>query len=197
MEQHPEPTTHPLPLPDLREYLNVLLPAATKAAARFERGVRGHADDLVQRVLIQAWERFESIGASYVPGAFANVAIRHRAEDHRRSERIQRGQGAREIRDADGTRRPARVIESYDKITESAGDVFGSGADIAESVCASVDVQEALSVLDPTERFLVVEVGSGNLTMVEAAKILEISRSTAHRRYTAGIETVRDYVTAA
>ena len=196
MDQRPTPTSIPS-THEVEAFLGLVVQHAITRSRSYERGSTGHADDLVQRVAEQFLRNPVHIMANYTPEVFVNVSMRNRHEDHRRDERIQRGQGAREVITSDGSRRPGREVDSLDHRLDVGGEFLGTGADIAESVCASLDVREALALLTDEERTILLLVHLEDHTTVEVARILEISRSTVHRRLALACSKVRDHVTAA
>ncbi len=100
------PSPCPTADPAAEAYLAVVVRTVQHLAAR-RHGI-DVADDLVQLVATQFWPRRAEYMANYAPEAFAAVALRSRADQLRRSERIQRAEGARLHVDAHGLRRPWR-----------------------------------------------------------------------------------------
>lgn len=184
--------------PEFQEYLRLVSITATRLGRRFEgRGGNDRAEEISQMVVLQFLRDPQSIMARYQAEVFAAVAIRNRHEDWRRSERIQRGQGAREVTGADGLRRAARDVGSLEALTDTIGDLTRGGGDIADSVVTNVDVRAALLMLDIRKRSLVWFVDVEGYTVGEIAACLGLSRPYAQRLLGAARDFIRDYVTAA
>jgi RNA polymerase sigma factor (sigma-70 family) len=150
------------------------------ARARFERGTDTGAHDMAMLVFLQFWSDPKRWMASYSPEVFAAVSLRNRAEDWRRTERIQRGQGAHLV-ERDGQRVARRQMGSLDELTDRTGDITTSGHDFADAVAAQIDVQDALSMLSELQRELVWRVDVEGYTVVEIAEALGKNRSYCQR----------------
>jgi len=166
------------------------------ARARFERGTDNGAHDMAMLVFLQFWSDPKRWIASYSPEVFAAVSLRNRAEDWRRTERIQRGQGAHLV-ERDGQRVARRLVGSLDELTERIGDITTNGHDFADAVAAQVDVRDALSMLSALQRTLVWRVDVEGYTVVEAARGLHKNRSYCQRELGKAREFIREYVVAA
>lgn len=174
----------------------VFLSAKGMARARFERGSDAGADDMAMLVFLQFWSDPARWMATYSPEVFAAVALRNRAEDWRRTERIQRGQGAHLV-ERNGTRAPQREMGSFDELTEHVGDLTSRNHDIADTVAARVDVLDALDLLSQLQRTLVCRVDIEGYTVVEISAELGLSRSYCQREIGKAREFIREYVIAA
>ena len=166
------------------------------ARGRYERGTDNGAHDMAMLVFLQFWSDPTRWMATYTPEVFAAVSLRKRAEDWRRSERIQRGQGAR-LTERDGVRAAQRDVRSLDELNDRTGDITTSGHDFADSVAAQVDVRNALSLLPLLQRTLVWRVDVEGYTVVEAAQDLDKSRAYCQRELGKAREFIREYVIAA
>jgi len=178
----------------VRNYVALVIATATRLARHWGPD---RADDIAQLVAAQFLANAEHIMANYKPEVFAAVAVRHRREDWRRSERIQRGQGAREITTADGTRRAARTVGSIDDTQFFTGDPTARSGDIADQAAAIIDVRAALELLDTRQRKLVWLVDVEGYTVSEAAATVGLTRVYAQRLLGAARQFIREYVTAA
>ncbi len=158
---------------------------------------REGADDVEQMVAEQFLANPDHIMATYEPEVFANVAVDSRANDWRRTERVQKGEGARLYRTVDDLAVPGRQVCSIDSLEDFAVDSFNVSADIAQSTVDSLQIQEALSCLDEQQRQLIVLVNFEGYTVVEAAPMVGLSRSYAQRRLGAAREKIISYVIAA
>lgn len=166
------------------------------ARGRYERGTDNGAHDMAMLVFLQFWSDPTRWMATYTPEVFAAVSLRKRAEDWRRSERIQRGQGAR-LTERDGVRTAQRDVRSLDELTDRTGDITTNGHDFADSVAAQVDVQDALSMLSTLQRELVWRVDVEGYTVVEVAEALGKNRSYCQRELGKARNFIREYVIAA
>lgn len=166
------------------------------ARARFERGTDNGAHDMAMLVFLQFWSDPKRWMASYTPEMFAAVSLRNRAEDWRRTERIQRGQGAHLV-ERDGQRVARREMGSLDELTDRIGDITTSGHDFADAVAAQVDVRIALDMLSELQRTLVWRVDVEGYTVVEIAEALGKNRSYCQRELGKAREFIREYVIAA
>ena len=159
---------------------------------------REGSEDVEQMVAEQFLANTEQIMAAYEPEVFANVAVRSRADDWRRTERIQKGEGARMYRDpADDLAKPGRQVCSIDSIDEALVDAVIIAADAQQSTVDALEVREALTLLDENQRKLVFLVDVQGYTVVEAAPMVSLSRAYAQRRLGAARETIISYVIAA
>ena len=166
------------------------------ARARFERGTDNGAHDMAMLVFLQFWSDPKRWMASYTPEMFAAVSLRNRAEDWRRTERIQRGQGAHLV-EREGQRVARREMGSLDELTDRIGDITTSGHDFADAVAAQVDVRNALDMLSELQRTLVWRVDVEGYTVVEIAEALGKNRSYCQRELGKAREFIREYVIAA
>ena len=166
------------------------------ARGRFERGTDNGAHDMAMLVFLQFWSDPQRWMATYSPEVFAAVSLRNRAEDWRRTERIQRGQGAHLV-ERDGQRVARRQIGSLDELTDRIGDITTSGHDFADAVAAQVDVRNALSLLSLLQRTLVWRVDIEGYTVVEVSKELGKNRSYCQRELGKARDFIREYVIAA
>jgi RNA polymerase sigma factor (sigma-70 family) len=166
------------------------------ARGRYERGTDNGAHDMAMLVFLQFWSDPKRWMASYSPEVFAAVSLRNRAEDWRRTERIQRGQGAHLV-ERDGQRVARRQMGSLDELTDRIGDITTNGHDFADAVAAQVDVHDALSMLSALQRTLVWRVDVEGYTVVEAARDLGKNRSYCQRELGKARNFIREYVVAA
>lgn len=158
-----------------------------------------HADDVRQRVAVQFFTAPYAVMAAYTPEAFANVALTSRAADHRRTERIQRGEGARLRHDpVTGLARPAREVcglEGLDPETDRIGDPVD--ADIEIRITDRAELRDALRLLDPKIALLLYLVAVEGWTVTDAAGHVRLSRAYANRRLSAAKALLADVITAA
>ncbi|MEI7624289.1 MAG: sigma-70 family RNA polymerase sigma factor [Actinomycetes bacterium] len=182
---------------DPRQFgIRVFITARGLARGRYERGDDAGAHDMAMLVFLQFWSNPTRWMATYTPEVFAAVSLRKRAEDWRRSERIQRGQGAH-LTERNGARVARREIGSLDELTDRIGDITTNGHDFADSVAAQVDVKKAMAMLSPLQRTLVVHVDIEGYTVVETAQSLGKSRAYCQRELGKAREFIREYVVAA
>lgn len=191
-------TTSPCPTaggdPD-QEYLAVVVRTAQRIAAR-KYGIAA-ADDIVQAVAEQFWPRRASIMPRYSPETFAAVAVRSRAEELRRSERIQRAEGARLIEGPDGLKRAGREVVQLEAHVDAGGALPHAAGDVAERAVDTVTAHQALDLLDERDRRLVLLVDGIGLTVAEAAEAVGLSRAYANRQLTRIRAELREAVSAA
>ena len=166
------------------------------ARGRYERGTDNGAHDMAMLVFLQFWSDPQRWMATYSPEMFAAVSLRNRAEDWRRTERIQRGQGAHLV-ERDGQRVARRQMGSLDELTDRIGDITTSGHDFADAVAAQVDVRNALDMLSELQRTLVWSVDVEGYTVVEVAEALGKNRSYCQRELGKARNFIREYVVAA
>ena len=164
-------------------------------------GARRHgvdaADDLTQLVAQQFWARRAEYMASYTPEAFAAVALRSRAAELRRTERIQRGEGARLVEGTDGLRRPGREVVGLEAHLDAGGPAPHDDVDPAERATTTAQVHDALELLDERSCRLVLLVDGLGLTVTEAAETVGLSRAYANRELTRIRSELREAVSAA
>ncbi|MEX1218348.1 MAG: sigma-70 family RNA polymerase sigma factor [Acidimicrobiales bacterium] len=166
------------------------------AQARFERGSDAGAHDMAMLVFLQFWSNPSQYISSYSPEVFAAVSLRNRAEDWRRTERIQRGQGAHLV-EFEGAKVARRDIGSLDDLTDRIGDITRDDHDVATAATVNVDVHHALALLSQLQRTLLWRVAAEGYSVVEVAKTLGLSRSYCQRQLGEARNAVRDYVVAA
>lgn len=156
-------------------------------------------DDLVQAVLLKAWQHRDQYGRRYPrTGVLAAVLLRSAREDHARSMRVQQGQGARLVADGEGGRRTARERLSL----EVAGDGFTvmphplvtsltlrQGLDpVGDTVAHTLDTRSAAHRvqlhlrLTTRDQALVCLVDGLGFSVTEAAARVGVARETANRR---------------
>ncbi len=174
----------------------VFITAQGLARGRYERGSDAGAHDMAMLVFLQFWSDPARWMATYTPEKFAAVSLRKRAEDWRRSERIQRGQGAR-IVERNGERSAQRDVGSLDEITEHIGETVSSCHDVAETATTTIIVNEALDMLTELQRELVWRVDVEGYTVVETSRHLDKSRAYCQRELGKAREFIREYVIAA
>ena len=198
MAQQPIPS----PITDPQAFgVRVFETARHLARGRFERGNDAGADDIAMLVFLQFWSEPQRWMTTYSPEVFAAVALSNRAEDWRRAERIQRGEGAH-LTVRDGLRKARRDIGSLEAITEQLGDhVTGDHVtgehDVADAAIARIDVRNALGLLSWLRRVLVWKVDVEGYSVVDVAKALGLSRSYCQRELGTARQFIRDYVVAA
>lgn len=176
-------------------YLAVVVRTAQRIAAR-KYGIAA-ADDIVQAVAEQFWPRRASIMPRYSPETFAAVAVRSRAEELRRSERIQRAEGARLVEGPDGLKRAGREVVQLEAHVEAGGALPHASGDVAGRAVDTVTAQEVLDLLDERDRRLLVLVDGLGLTVSEAAEEVGLSRAYANRQLTRIRAELREAVSAA
>lgn len=154
------------------------------------------ADDVIQRVAEQFVQDPTGYMLDYTPEKFAHVALRSRAEDHRRSERIQRGEGARLHVGADGLRRPGHEVGSID-VLDPESDHLGADEGFEWGVVTNHELGDALRLLEPRIADLLILVAVQGFTVTEAAEQVELSRSYASRQLAAAKRLLAEVITAA
>jgi RNA polymerase sigma factor (sigma-70 family) len=176
-------------------YLDVVVRTAQQIAAR-KYGIAA-ADDIVQAVAEQCWTQRASIMPRYTPETFAAVAVRSRADELRRSERIQRGEGARLFETTDGLKKAGREVVQLETHVEAGGAVPHAAVDVAGRAVDNVTARDALELLDDRDRHLLVLVDGLGLTVGEAAEEVGLSRAYANRQLTRIRTELREAVDAA
>lgn len=193
MEHHPNSS----PITDPNRFgERVYITARNLARSRFEKGTDAGAHDMAMLVFLQFWANPQRWMATYTAERFAAVALSNRAEDWRRSERIQRGQGAH-LAVRDGARVSRRQVDSLDELTERTGEVTRNGADIADAVADTVLLHDALALLTELQRTLVWAVEVHGYSVVEMARSLELSRPYCQRELGKARRFIHDFVVAA
>ena len=125
------------------------------------------------------------------------MAVRSRAEELRRSERIQRAEGARLIEGADGLKRAGREVVQLEAHVEGGGALPQADGDVAERAVDNVTVLTVLDRLPERDRALVYLVDGHGFTVAEAAERVGLSRAYANRQLTRIRAELREAVSAA
>lgn len=207
MERTPDDASHPLPPhppampagsgfddPAVLAYWTVVDPILVRTTRRL---AGQDADDVYQRVAAQFFADPHRYMASYTPERFANVAAHSRADDHRRTERIQRCEGARlRIDAATGLARPAREVCALESL-DPEHDHFGFDDDTFERILDNDRLRTAMQVLDPRIAKLLVLVEVDGYTVTEAAPLVGFTRSYASRTLTAAKRLLAELIIAA
>ena len=157
---------------------------------------RRHADDVQQRVALQFFTDPHAVMRKFTPERFANVALRTRADDHRRSERIQRGEGARQVLDESGLRRSGREVVGLDAIDPD-HDRLGVDHDTVDRIADGERLRVALQLLDPRIARALVLVEVHGHTVIEAAAMIGMSRAYVNRQLLAAKRLLAEVITAA
>lgn len=162
------------------------------------RAVAGRdADDVTQRVAVQFFSDPWPIMSAYTPERFAHVALRSRADDHRRSERIQRGEGARlRIDPATGLARAAREVSALESVDPDA-DHLGIDTDIEFRIACRDELREAMRLLDPPIATVLWLVAVEGWSVTDAAEQVGLSRPYVSRRLSAARRALAEVITAA
>lgn len=157
---------------------------------------RHHADDVQQRVALQFFTDPHAVMRKFTPERFANVALRTRADDHRRTERIQRGEGARMIIGDDGLRRSGREVIGLEAIDPD-HDRLGIEGDTVDRIVGNEQLRIALQLLDPRIARALVLVEVHGHTVIEAAAMIGMSRAYVNRQLSAAKRLLAEVITAA
>ncbi len=160
-------------------------------------GHRDDADDIAQIVAIQFLNDAENIMATYEPEVFAAVAVKNRINDFHRSERVQTGMGARLHKNPDGTVRAGRKNVVLETVTEYGETPLAGHVDFASGLIDSIDLREAIALLDPVDQHLVHLAIIEGFSVTDAARHLGIGRTVASKRLTAARSVIRGHVMAA
>lgn len=156
-----------------------------------------HADDVHQRVALQFFTAPHEVMAAYTPEVFANVALSSRAADHRRTERIQRGEGARLHRDpGTGLAHPAREVCGLD-VVDPDREHIGADDEFEFRLLQAAELRDALRLLDPKIALILYLVAVEGWTVTEAAEHVGLSRAYANRRLSAAKTLLAEMITAA
>lgn len=156
-----------------------------------------HADDVRQRVAVQFFTAPYVVMASYTPEVFANVALVSRAADHRRTERIQRGEGARLQRDpVTGVAHSARQVCGLEAI-DPESERIGIDDEFEFRLIQAAELRDALRILDPKIARILFLVAVEGWTVTEAADHVGLSRTYANRRLSAAKALLAEMITAA
>jgi RNA polymerase sigma factor (sigma-70 family) len=156
-----------------------------------------NADDISQIVGIQFLSDAENIMATYEPEVFAAVAVKNRINDFHRSERVQTGSGARLHTDPDGTVRSGRKNVILETVTEHGEAPMAGHVDFAADLIGSLDLLDAIALLDPIDQQLFRHVDIEGFSVTDAAKRLGIGRTGASRRLSAARRVISGHVMAA
>lgn len=174
-----------------QEFVHLVRTALVRKLRSSYRFSRHDAEDAAAAAVLRLVPKVTDIAAAYPSAqAYAGAVVRNAAEDHRRSQRAQRGEGARLVTNVtvgQQRRTTKRTVVRYDTEFEK----YAHPADVADEVTTSVDVQAVLSHLTPTHRWLVQAIAIDGYTVREAARALGISREHASRTYTALITRLR------
>ncbi len=167
------------------------------------------ADDIAQHEVERLLRRIDEVMATYpVAEVYASVRAGHAAQDHLRRNAVQRGEGARTSKDADGRLRRGRVVLSGDAPVEAMYDgcLFDGLADRAALTAETiVDRFETHRLLEqamlnlPADQVDVLTLVDGHgYTVKEAGALLGVARETASRRRASALRSLAgQFATAA
>ena len=161
--------------------------AVYREALRLATGRRGlEADDVAQDVVLKVLLNPKKVMAEYPdPETFARAATKHTGYDWRRSESIQRGEGAR----------GGRQVMSLDLLTKTVKEdsrELGYSVDPAEVALGIVGAQEILGhVDDDIQRATLVRTAVFNDRVTEVAKDEDVDHSNVSRRISQTTKHVR------
>jgi RNA polymerase sigma factor (sigma-70 family) len=170
--------------------------ALTLAKKRYEKGSDAGAHDIAMNVFLKFWSNPNEIMSSYEPEVYAAVSLSHRADDWRRTERIQRGEGAR-LTEINGRRVSSRAVESLDEFMSVDGYTSLGLADFDDVIINRVDLQKALKVLSEFQRLLILNVDFLGYSVVQVSESLGLGRPHCQREIQKARQMIRDFVTAA
>ena len=195
MERPSDPTPHPpVTDPQVLAYWTLVVVVLER---RLSRLAGQDADDVHQRVALQFFTDPHAVMRAYTAERFANVAARSRADDHRRAERIQRGEGARlRIDPATGLARPGREVSALDSV-DPEHDRLGIVDQFDERIVDNDRLRTALRVLDPRIARLLILVEVEGHTVTDAAPMVGFTRAYANRRLSAAKALLAELITAA
>lgn len=138
------------------------------------------AEDAAAAAIIRLVPKVATVISAY-PSAqvYALAVARSAAEDFQRTQRAQRGEGARLVADRDdpGRLQTKRSVVALDDSVAGPADPH----DVERDVTTSSTLQQLLSGLEPRERWLIWAVEIGGYTVTDAAAVLGISREQASR----------------
>lgn len=177
-------------------YVKVVIRRAFTLALS-KTGHRADSDDIAQMVAIQFLNDAENIMATYEPEVFAAVAVKNRINDFHRSERVQTGSGARLHKNPDGTVRSGRKNVILETVTEHGEAPMAGHVDFAADLIDSLDLLDAIALLEPIDQQLVHDVFIEGFSVTDAAKRLGIGRTGASRRLSAARRVISGHVMAA
>ncbi|CAB4622717.1 unannotated protein [freshwater metagenome] len=177
-------------------YVKVVIRRAFTLALS-KTGHRADSDDIAQIVGIQFLSDADNIMATYEPEVFAAVAVKNRINDFHRTERVQTGSGARLHKDPDGTVRSGRKNVILETVTEHGEVPLAGHVDFASDLIDSIELLEAIALLDPIDQQLVRDVFIEGFSVTDAARRLGLGRSGASRRLTAARRVISGHVMAA
>ena len=138
-------------------------------------------DDVCQDVALQFCRDPAGIMARYpAPAAFAAATGEHRALDHARRERAQRGQGARLVRGPDGQAEVGRAVVPFGPVHEAG--LTGSTRSVEDEALDRVEAGRVLGAVPTADRAAFYEVVGLGRSIAEAAVTLGRDRSVVSRR---------------
>jgi len=156
------------------------------------------ADDIAGEVALAVARHPSNIMGGYPdPVHYARQRARHAGISFDRSERVQRGEGARLVVGSDGLQAPGRRYESAD--ASDRGELLAHAircgesidATVAERLAAVVLLQEACEGLSPVELRELWLVDGYGYTVQEVAELCGQRRETVSRRLSATRRRVR------
>jgi RNA polymerase sigma factor (sigma-70 family) len=123
---------------------------------------------------------------------YAFAVARSAAEDHRRRERAQRGQGARTITTADGAVSARRTVIPFNPVHHDRP----TGDEPCEQAVVIDLLRRVLDSTSPADRTLLWRVHADGITVTEAAEQAGLSRSQAIRRLATVVNDIRPRIAA-
>ena len=182
------------PTPRLSAAIDGYVVAVFREVIRLAAGLRRGFDpgDIADEIVAHVLERPEVIMVRYPnPVLYARARVRHAGISHDRHQRVQRGEGARLFRDADGLLRPGRPYGSGNVTpAEGGAELFSTAHDARDQFEASADDRmyavaelrrccQGLSIGQVHELWLVDGCG---FTVQEVADMCGQRRETVSRR---------------
>jgi RNA polymerase sigma factor (sigma-70 family) len=159
------------------------------------------ADDIASEIALALAADATLVMTAYPdPAVFARVRAGHAAIEHQRRQRVQRGEGARVFRHADGTVHPGRTVVSGNVAPTEGGDewlvTYVDPADLLDERLADqllvsallADALDGLAVCEREELFLIDGLG---WTVQEVAEMRGQRRETVSRRVNAARRQAR------
>lgn len=147
------------------------------------------ADDIASNEVVRAAEKLDRLMAKWTPARYARQRInRGRALlDWQRTDRVQRGEGARgtrKVKHLDAPTRKAKREGGSTTLLDILADDREDSLDCAaDRLFAQGLVRPLLAVLTDAERTLVDLIHGDGLTVLEAAEKVGVVRETASRAY--------------